>query len=201
MTPFHEPQPALYYSRRGRTRTLEEMKKAFEQNEQAVLERQFQMQEVIRMIEGNDGIPEELKNFLKVQLDALAGTLPPIRPVPTLEQLKRQEIEQAAERYAGAYYEFRESGAFVTYDMRSLLMQADRFEYSPEISGRVGPRVDLYRAGEMFETLKDGAALYMVRYLRYLGILELMETRKKCEACGDGPPKECDECGGLGWTI
>jgi hypothetical protein len=213
MMPYIPPMlPMLsspYYSRRNRTKTLEAMREQSEKYADQQLNNLCRSQNILEVIEKSE-LPEGLRAAVKAQVEAsMPPPGPDAPPVPTLEQLKRQEIDQAAERWSGVHFELEENGGFLCWDFRAMLERSKGLEYHPAYSRQTftGEEEAIeavvfidYGTGDMDE-LRGGAAIAFLRYLRFIGIMEMVEARRKCPDCGDLPPRDCDTCGGLGWVV
>jgi hypothetical protein len=212
VTPLPMPMPYAYSRRRNKAQLIKQMQKLHEQQEQAMLERQFKMEELMGKLRESD-MPAEIIGMLEMQLGIL---VPPPMEVPDAQKLKAEEMSQLADRFASSFIEKTNLG-WKLWDFNHLLASATRVEYDPlseeirsdftpdggmvEATGNKTPLVILYCDEDPMQELTGKTALAFIRYLHYLGIFELEAAKKPCPDCGNKPPQDCEICGGLGWVL
>jgi hypothetical protein len=184
---------------RGRV-ALREMKRHQERAElQSLYGSEMVNQQLEQMRDAfKSGDPEKIMEAWQTSLRNVMQTMMPSGPSFPSDAagVARHETMHAAYNlFPGTFVEYKQSGGFIIWDFEEMLRQATKVEYFPHgqkatIENDIGQLEISGRAVEPF-----------LRYLHYIGVFMSDNLRRACPECAPADPKDCENCGGLGWLI
>jgi hypothetical protein len=167
-------------------------------------DREMRIEQAIQEAAGLDGFPG-----IKAVLQMIRETMPQgaFDHLPTDPgELRRQVIEQLVYSTPNIFVEMAPPSyahqeplkLWKIWDFDQILQNA--VALTRYVSSAQENVVSVEIPGDLVN-LTGPVAVAFERYLVFLGTFAGAESKAPCPRCSQGPPTECDECGGLGWVI
>jgi hypothetical protein len=167
-------------------------------------DREMRIEQAIQEAAGLDGFPG-----IKAVLQMIRETMPQgaFDHIPTdPDELRHQVIEQLVystpnilvEMAPPSYGHQEPPKLWKIWDFDQILRNA--VAVTRYRSSHQEHIISVEIPGDLINLTGPVAAAFE-RYLVFLGTFAGAEAKAPCQRCSQGPPTECDECGGLGWVI
>lgn len=182
--------PVYVGPRRSRKKFTEQARQNQLMQQADAFAKRGQIEETISRFE-QSGMPVEIKQLLRMQLEALSPREVP--DLPSDAELQANELDALAEQFTGTYFEKKAEG-WKIWNFQALVSVATMIESKPV------HLFEIETPGAVYELAGETAVAFQ-RYLHYIGLMLLESNKLPCPVCSSGPPQDCIECGGLGWIL